>query len=454
MTVFNKMFLFVTAVMIVFSSYQVHGGTEKDGEMILTPYVRDIPVVIINGETYSEYQVFGHPSSVRNRRHMARPERREIIDDFALRRILREEGNIPLITSSSEYKLNYQRLQTKNSVEYLKDYIVEKYYVSDDPEVDDTVGIRRFVKSYLDSLKNIRGIEYNEDVFEKIAKMRADDPNALAAKVFRLGANIVLVKMGDQEITVSSLASEIRKVKPYHLRHLSSVEVLKSMVEGPVLNAILADQAEKKGLYDIDPVIEQTNYQMSYFAARKYEEILLQESKFLPSQEEMHNYFIENRDDLSLWSRRKMWVWEIFRQYDNNDDNEENHKIRVAIELENIRQKILNEGESFEKWARLYSRPRSRDGELGFIFEDDYAMVGKTAAEMNEGEISGLIIQEKAISVIKVTEVQEPMIYKFDYVEPIIRRNLINKKIENFYNEYRGEMFKKYNVEYIYYEGA
>ncbi len=482
MRLISKVFIFINAAFIMFSSAHLFGADGTGQDETLTPYVRDIPVVKIENEIFTEYQVFGPPSAARNRRHMTGSERREIIDDFALRRILMKEGNIPLITNSPEYRLNYQRLQERNSVEYLKDYIVEKYYIGEDlkqrflaenkdnysdlndPEIrerfiediksSEKAGVRNFVKSYLDSLKIVYGIEYNEDLLSRIADMKADNPDALANKVFRIGANKVLVSLADQKITVSSLASEIRRVKPYHLRHLSSVSVLKSMVEGPLLNSILSMQAKKKGLVDIEPVISQTDYQMSYFSARKYEDILLQESKFLPSREEMYTYFIENRDDVTLWSRRKMWVWEIFKHYDNDDENEDNHKIRVAIELENIRQKILNEGESFEKWARLYSRPRSRDGELGFIFESDYSMVGKTAAEMNEGDISGLIIQEKAISIIKVTQVQEPMVYKFDFVEPIIRRRLIERNMQEFYDNYRSEMFEKYNVEYIYNEGA
>ena len=144
-----------------------------------------------------------------------------------------------------------------------------------------------------------------------------------------------------------------------------------------------------------------------------------------------------------------MWVFEIFKKYDNSDENEENHKIKVAIELENIRQKIIVDGEKFEKYAKFYSRPHSRDGELGFIFETDHAMVGKTAAEMDEGDISDLIIQEKAISIIMVTKVQQPLLYKLDFVEDIIKRRLIKIKRNHFFEEYKKEMFAKYRVNYI-----
>ena len=68
---------------------------------------------------------------------------------------------------------------------------------------------------------------------------------------------------------------------------------------------------------------------------------------------------------------------------------------------------------------------------------------------MNSGEISDLIIQEKAISVIKVDNVQEPALYKFDYVEDLIKRRLIDEKKRQFFHNYKKELFKKYKVEFI-----
>lgn len=143
-----------------------------------------------------------------------------------------------------------------------------------------------------------------------------------------------------------------------------------------------------------------------------------------------------------------MWVYEIFKEYNNEDSDKTNDKINVAIELENIRQKVLN-GEEFEKYAKFYPRPHTKDGELGFVFEDDYAMIGKEAFKMNSGDISDLIIQQKAISVIKVTQVQEPMLYKFDYVENIIRKKLTDSKRELFLENYKNELFKKYKVKIL-----
>ena len=202
---------------------------------------------------------------------------------------------------------------------------------------------------------------------------------------------------------------------------------------------------KKRGCFKNDDVIKETEDQMRYLAARIYRDVIYSDDKFIPTKDEMIDYYIENKNDSTLWSRRKMWVFEIFKEYNNEDDIKENDKINVAIELENIRQKILS-GEEFEKYAKFYPRPYSKDGELGFIFEDDHAMIGKTASEMNEGDISDLIIQKKAISIIKVTQVQEPMLYKFEYVEEIIKRRLVSLKKDEFKDRHKNELFQKYKV--------
>ena len=263
-----------------------------------------------------------------------------------------------------------------------------------------------------------------------------------------IGLNKEIIKCGDQTVQLRYLYDQIRLVKPYHLQNLSDIKMLKAMSEGKILNSLLKKKAETKGLFKNKLVIQQTKDQLKYFIAGKYKEIISSDGKFIPNKEEMIDYYIAHKDDEELKSKRKMWVFEIFKFYDNSDDKKDNDKIKVAIELENIRQKIIS-GEEFEKYAKFYPRPHTKDGELGFIFESDHALVGKTAAKMNEGDISDLIIQEKAISIIKVTKVQESMLYKFEYVEEIIKRNLIASKRESFLENYRKELFKKYKVDVI-----
>jgi len=308
--------------------------------------------------------------------------------------------------------------------------------------------IQKFINNYLDNLKTANKVKYNNDLFKSVSLIKAKDIDEFSESVKKLGLNNELVSYENQKVYLSQLYNQIKKLKQYHISNLSDIDVLKSMVDGSILNSILILKAKKEKMFEKDAVKNKTLDQIKYFVSQKYKEIITGDEKFIPTKDEMIDYYIAHKEDDELKSKRKMWVFEIFKEYNNNDEKEDNDKIKVAIELENIKQKIQN-GESFEKYAKFYPRPHTKDGELGFIFETDHAMIGKTAAKMNSGEISELIIQEKAISVIKVTKIQEPMLYKFDYVEEIIKRRLIDIKKDKFLKDYKKELFEKYKVELL-----
>jgi len=447
------------------------GAEEK--EMKLTPYHDNIPLFILKGDTICEYDVFGFPASVTDRKKRSVSERHEIIEDYIFNLILQEEGNIPEVINSEEYKKNFSQLLSRNAVDNLKQLLIKEKFLTDKqisafsksnkskyPDTKSEQGrnkiiaeikkqkeseIKKYISDYLDQLKKENKVQYQEDLFKKVASIKAKDTDEFSESVKKIGLNSELIKYKDQTVDLRQLYNQIKQIKPYHLSKLSDIQILKTMAEGKILNSLLINKAEKKGLNKDKTVLELTKDQMKYFVAGKFRDIITSESKFIPTKDEMIDYYISHKDDEDLKSKRKMWVFEIFKFYDNNDEKDDNDKIKVALELESIRQKILN-GEEFEKYAKFYPRPHSKDGELGFIFETDHALVGKTAAKMNEGDISELIFQEKAVSVIKVTKVQESMLYKFEYVEDIIKRILIEIKREQFLKNYKRELFEKYKV--------
>jgi hypothetical protein len=223
---------------------------------------------------------------------------------------------------------------------------------------------------------------------------------------------------------------------------------LKSLVDGKILNELLAKVAESKGYLKDKRVIANILDKMKYFVSSEYKKRIFSPNNLKPTKDELIDYYIEHKDDTELKTKKKMWTYEIFKFYDNTDSIESNDKIKVAIELENIRQKIL-EGESFKKYAKFYARPNIKDGVLGFIYKTDYAKIGETADKLKVNEVSELIIQKKAISIVNVTEIKEPQLYKFDYVEEIIKNRVIDEKRDKFKDELRRKLFKKYKVELL-----
>ncbi|MDD3043921.1 MAG: peptidylprolyl isomerase [Candidatus Delongbacteria bacterium] len=456
----------LTSMLLVTSSVFTQDG-------ILTPFTDNIEVAVIGDRVITEFEVFGYPASVRERKVLPYEERYEIIEGYIYEILLQKESQIPTVLNTGEYRKNFETLLKKNAAMKLKDDLVGQRFLSNDklesycvqnsgkidkfklPEnkieiaamvkKDKAHEIRIFLDKYVDSLSLSYGVDYNDELFTEITSVRADSPEEFSEEVRKNMLNKVLITFKDQKVFTNELIKPLRDVKPWRMKDLSNTKILKRLVDGSIINSILSAEAEKRGYFEKEDVKEETKDQMKYLAAKIYRDVIYSDGKFVPSKEEMIDYYIENKDNRTLWSKKKMWVFEIFREYNNEDDIEENDKINVAIEVENIRQKIIS-GEEFEKYAKFYPRPHSKDGELGFIFEDDYAMIGKTASKMKEGDISDLIIQQKAISVIKVTQIQEPMLYKFEYVEGIIKSNLISSKKEEYRNRHMNELFQKYIV--------
>ena len=445
-----------------------------DSTMVLTPSNENMTIAKIMDKEIKEFDVFGIPGFSKSRIKMTNSKRMGKIQDYILDTIFQTEGNIEEIVNSGDYRRTYKNISKKIAVDQLREDLIEKaflksvqiedYYkkneikysqgmkeadrIKNDLRKEKSKDIGRYISGILDSLKTVHEVKYDEKLLLRISKIETLDQFKYADSLFILGANLELVRCKEQRSTVKDLAKIVKEMKPYHLGNLKKVSVIKSLIDGKILNELLISFAESKGYFDDKRVVGQTVDKMKYFVSSEYKKRLFNPNNLKPSKDELIDYYIEHKDDSELKTRKKMWTYEIFKFYNDKDSLESNDKIKVAIELENIRQKILA-GESFEKYAKFYARPNTRDGELGYIYKTDHAKIGETANQLKANEVSELIIQEKAISIIKVTEVKKPQLYKFDYVEEIVKNRVVDEKRDRLKNELRRKLFKKYKVELL-----
>ena len=436
-------------ITILLLSLALNGYAFADSTMVLTPGYENIVLAEINGEDVKEFDVFGVPSFSKVRNKMSNSKRSGKIQDHILDMIFQTEGNIPKIINSQGYKKTYKLLSRKVAVDLYREDIIRKQFRNEENDSSKNKEINLYITKILDSLKTVYSVSYNEELFNSISKVRITDPYKFADSLLITGGKKELVSYKNQKITTKDLAVVIKQMKPYQLGNLRKIRVLKSLIDGEILNELLVDVARLKGYFEDNRVVERTINQMRYFVSSEYKKRLFAQGNLKPSKDELIDYYIEHKDNAELRTIRKMWTYEIFKAYDNSDDSESNNKIKVALELENIRQKIIA-GESFKKYAKFYARPNTRDGELGYIYKTDHAMIGQTANSLKVNEISELIIQKKAISIVKVTEIKEPQLYQFDYVEEIIKNRVIGNKRDELKNELRRKLFKQYKVKLLY----
>ncbi|NOR45745.1 MAG: hypothetical protein GQ534_09190 [Candidatus Delongbacteria bacterium] len=439
---------FFTILILLF--FIVNSYASKDSTLVLTPGYENIVLAKIDDRDVKEFDVFGVYSLNKLRSKMSNSKRAGKIQDHILNVIFQTEGNIAEVINTEGYKRAYKQLSKKVAVDLFREDIVETKVKKDKIDFNgNNKDINRFILKVLDSLKTVYNVNYNEELFGRISKINISDPLKFADSLFVLGAKEELITYKDQKVIIKDLAIVVKQLKPYHMSNLKKVSVIKSLIDGKILNELLVEVAGSKGYFEDERVVAKTIDQMKYFVSSEYKKRLFSPSNLKPSKDELIDYYIEHKDAAELKTIKKMWTYEIFKTYDNNDDMDSNDKIKMALELENIRQKIIA-GESFEKYAKFYARPNTRDGELGYIYRTDHAMIGQTADLLKVNEISELIIQKKAISVIKITEIKEPQLYKFDYVEEIIKNRVIDLKRDKLKDELRRKLFKKYKVELLY----
>lgn len=436
-------------IIFMFLLFVVSNYASVDSVAVLTPGYENIILAKVNGKDIKEFDVFGVPSFSKVRNKMSNLKRAGKIQNHILDVIFQTEGNIPEIINSQGYKKTYKSLSNKVAVDIYREDITERVLINEKDDANKNKKINLYITKILDSLKIAHSVNYNEELFRRISKIEISDPNEFADSLLLIGGKKELVVYKNSKTRIRDLAVVVKQLKPYHIGSLRKISVLKSLTDGRILNELLVEVAGSKGYFEDKRVKEKTIDQMKHFVSSEYKMRLFSPNDLKPSKDELIDYYIDHKDDSELKTIKKMWTYEIFKTYDNNDDTESNDKIKIALELENIRQKIIA-GESFEKYAKFYARPNTRDGELGYIYRTDHAMIGEIANSLKVNEISELIIQKKAISIIKVTEIKEPQLYKFDYVEEIIKNRVIDSKRDKLKNELRRKLFKKYKVELIY----
>jgi len=428
-----------------------------------------------------EFDVFGLPKYDMKSKKITKQQRFEKIKNKVLDKILINEGKSTDIDKSLSYKNNRDKMMDKNAVIYFYDYRIVDKFVSDkdiksyynenrkkfvkdfDNEKkkikDLLIGVKReeigtYAKFYMDSLRTSYKVYYNDSLFDEIiSRFNFNSKQKLIDSISTLSKNETLVKYGKTDLNVSYLISRIEKVKPMNIPLLKKREnALKYLMDGSIVNELLASEAKKTNIYDLPEINKQSDFEMESYIGSIYKKRLFSENKFFPTGIDVENYYIDNKyKDESLKSKYKAQVYEIIMFYEDNDDDPENDKLKVYAKMETLRQKIINskEEKEFEKYAKFYNRPHSRDGFLGWIFKDDLSLIGETAAKLKEAEISDLIVQKKAISMIKVTKVKEPQVYAIKYVEEIIKQKLMKENRKNYKEKVIGELFTKYQVKII-----
>jgi len=429
-----------------------------------------------------EFDVFGVNRMDRTVPQMlSKSERDKKIKENVFYKLLSLEGEKSTTVSSEEYLSLLKRATEREASLYLFEYLIvprivnqqaiDNYYkehkdkfpgtkesgknkVFELLKQENAARIAKIGSEWLDSTSAAYGLTYNDSLLKKISGYNFITQDILAESLNKLtetelSTPVLLCQKVGVTVNLRALVKSLKEIPPYALMQYRQIHKLKELINGTTHNLILASEAEKHGLLQNSEVVKRAKEFVKPNLGYIEDRIRFVDGNFIPTKKEMLDYFDKNNQtDKDLWCRRKMSTSEIFMPFDDADADSTNDKIRVAIEMENILQKVKS-GEDFDKYARLYHRKMSSFGFLDWIFKDNFGLVGETAAKMQAGEISEVIYHPIAMSIIKVEKVNEARPYAFEYVEEIIKKKLVEQKKQAARTKLQAELNKKYRVKFI-----
>lgn len=427
----------------------------------------------INGKiiTVKEYDVFGFPKIGKIKLKLSQEKREDYIDKYLLYRLLGYDNETRflnyknIIDKNNKLLGKYGSLALKDSIVsiYISPKMVKEYYEFNKksfykPYDEVKVYIKNelskknrkysnHLKSILDALKKDNNIFYNDKIISKILNIKPFDRTKIIIELDKMiqlkNSKIIADEKTKNYIYLADVKKIFNSVPPYMVHNLTNKNILYSLLEGPIINPILADYAKKLGFFKKNSVTDKVRIDLlPYIGLRASEDKLLSKN-FLPTQAEMVAFYKSHINDKELRAREKFLVQEIFLIYPK--DGTEKERMKTVLKMENIL-KDIQKNKNFEKYAEKHFRGPNKKGFLGHIYKIEYGKIGEIASKMKEGTISDLIIQKNAVSIIKLVEHFKSKPYAFDSVVDNIKLKMINDRKIEFQVKLKKDLFKKFNV--------
>ena len=293
--------------------------------------------------------------------------------------------------------------------------------------------IRARAEAYIERIKELANIEYDEDVVKSVAEKVPQErvspwSRAPLPKVSDEEKKRVLVTTRSEKWTVGSILERGEKSPPRS--SVDTPEALKKWVEMLIVEQTLVDEALKKGLDRSREVREEIERERNMkMVSLLHTEVI--ESKSEPTEEEIKAEYEANKEEYAI--PEKNYVFAIVTATEDQ-----------AKEVRGL----LKKGADFGELAKEKSiHPSKRDaGKLGVVNERRNPDVFKAAKELKVGQLSRPINAKDGWAIIKVTKREAMEIRSFEDVQRLVQRNLKRANTQRNEEVFIAELKEKYPI--------
>jgi parvulin-like peptidyl-prolyl isomerase len=293
---------------------------------------------------------------------------------------------------------------------------------------------------YLEHLKALAKIRYNEEVIKKLAKETPTSaqrmPN-LPSCTPEEREEIVASSAVEGELTVGELLDKARG-DPRRAGSFADPQSIKEFIANDlVYNVMLSLEASRYGLDKLPNVLERLRESEENFLLTEYRRIKIQGGVSI-TDDELKDYYNEHKEKYVQKAKAKARIITA----------------KTEKEAADIKKRIIR-GADFEKLAKELSthRSKTRGGDLGWFTKESRPVLGEAAFDLRKGEISPPFVFEDGYAIIKLEDKQPQEIANFKEVEVRVNRDLSQEKqneIErNILNQLRKDIRYEINEDVL-----